>query len=169
MKILLLFLLSIFLCSTSAGRSSSSLSPHKPKIQKMLHTARNLIAWFRNSAKNPKTFIGRCFGIGGKLKIIMPLIIFKLGVIVTILIFLTIFSLKSLAMLGLLVVINFSGLISKWALAKHGEPSWKAPENVHFHLHNKGGTTGYEHDWSDRNDENSLDERLKRLNIYSNT
>lgn len=73
-----------------------------------------------------------------------------------------------MAMLGLLVLFNSGGLIAKWALAKQ---AWKSPENVHFHLHNKGGTTGYEHEWSDRFDENgeSLDDRLKRLNIYNNT
>lgn len=67
----------------------------------------------------------------------MPLILFVLGVIVTVLGFLTIFSLKTLGLLGLLLMLNVSGAVSKLAVAFSGkhEKSWSQPQNVHLHVH----------------------------------
>lgn len=72
----------------------------------------------------------------------MPLIIFKLGVIVTIVTFLTIFSLKSIGLLLTLLFFNITGAFSKFAYLLKGEGALKhhhtPPQTVHFHLHNKG-------------------------------
>lgn len=83
----------------------------------------------------------------------MPLIIFKLGVIVTIVTFLTVFSLKSLGILLTLLFFNITGAFSKFAYLlksdhtpKHHHTS--PPQTVHFHLHNKGehgGGYGIQH------------------------
>lgn len=78
----------------------------------------------------------------------MPLIIFKLGVIVTIVTFLTIFSLKSLGLLLTLLFFNITGAFSKFAYLLKSDNTAKhhlhtPPQTVHFHLHNKGGEHGY--------------------------
>ena len=62
--------------------------------------------------------LGRCLGAARKLKFIMPFLIFKLGVIVTTLGFLTLFSVKGLGILLLLLLINTGGIVSKFAILK---------------------------------------------------
>lgn len=108
---------------------------------------------------------GRCIGAAKGLKVAMPLIIFKLGVIVTIVAFLAIFSLKSIGLLVTLLIFNITGAFSKLALFfKHDDAPSKhhaPPQTVHFHVHNKGeGAYGVQHHsgppeylggWSERN------------------
>ena len=73
---------------------------------------------------------------------------------------------------------NSTGLAAKLALTKGGgHKQWERPQNVHFHVHSKDFVkdghfqSDYEHGWDDRNgvedgEYDSLDDRLKRLNIY---
>lgn len=109
------------------------------------------------------------------------MIVFKLGVIVTILAFLTIFSLKSLGLLLLLVMLNSSGLAAKLTYAKQSSKHVARPQDVHFHVHSKDfyrdghyhSHSDYDHGWYDKNDVGdteyeSLEDRLKKLNIYEN-
>lgn len=130
-------------------------------------------------------FSGRCIGAAKGLKVAMPLIIFKLGVIVTIVAFLAVFSLKSIALLITLLIFNITGAFSKLAfLFKHDESTkhHAPPQTVHFHVHNKkDGTYGVQHQhsgpgeyiggWSDRDslsmgaNPSDLD-RLELQNLY---
>ncbi|KAJ8925556.1 hypothetical protein NQ315_009396 [Exocentrus adspersus] len=86
------------------------------------------------------SFMGRCFGAARRLKFAMPLILIKLGVIITVLAFLTIFSLKTLGLLALLVLFHVSGAMSRIAVAFSGgrftdSKTLNPPQNVHFHVH----------------------------------
>ncbi|KAJ8952848.1 hypothetical protein NQ314_007454 [Rhamnusium bicolor] len=94
-------------------------------------------------------------------------------VIITVLAFLTIFSLKSLGLLGLLLLINVSGAVSKIAFAlsgKHDTKTWNQPQNVHFHIHkeNEGdshiGHTGS--GWDDRMGSEDIS-NLETYNLYN--
>lgn len=84
----------------------------------------------------------------------MPLIIFKLGVIVTIVSFLAIFSMKTIGLLITLLIFNITGVFSKFAyLLKHDDKPkhlHSPPQTVHFHLHNKeeGGGYGIQHHYT---------------------
>ncbi|KRT84705.1 hypothetical protein AMK59_22 [Oryctes borbonicus] len=135
--------------------------------------------WAKDQSKSEDNFVGRCFGIAKKLRFIIPVVVFALGVIITTLKFLTLFSLKGLAISMLLVVMNVAG----WA-AKIG--SWKSqwehhgahhpPQNVHFHIHKDNdhynvGHTGPTGGWNDRiadglSKTTSLAEKIELLNLY---
>lgn len=104
----------------------------------------------------------------------MPLIIFKLGVILTIVAFLAVFALKGLGLLVTLLMLNVGGFFSKLALLKHDEPKHIAPpQTVHFHLHNKKGYEEYHHPvgyggsdgWSDKSGINEFD-KAELYNMY---
>ncbi|KAJ8957658.1 hypothetical protein NQ318_017550 [Aromia moschata] len=126
--------------------------------------------WARlTGEENKDTFIGRCFGVARKLKFVMPMIIFKLGVIVTTLAFLTIFSLKSLSLLGLLLLINVSGAISKIAAALGGHQNGgKPPQTVHFHVHqDKEGPHFVGHGWDDRLGQSGSGEDFTNSDYYN--
>lgn len=88
----------------------------------------------------------------------MPLIIFKLGVILTITTFLAVFALKGLALLIMLIIMNIGGFFSKLALFKQDDGHKSQP--IHVHVHGKGSYPSYHHSsighgyddgWSDKN------------------
>ncbi|XP_068894959.1 uncharacterized protein [Tenebrio molitor] len=174
--ILLVTLLIIIFCHWSSA-SATGMEQRKTSVIARLLSRRlkDLWSWIRNKGEVKDTFVGRCFGVARRLKFAMPMIIFKLGVIVTILAFLTIFSLKSLALLIVLVMINSGGLAAKWAHAKHDTKQWSPPQNVHLHVHSKDGHHVNHpdyggHGWYEKNEVEdeyeSLEDRLKKLNAY---
>lgn len=104
----------------------------------------------------------------------MPLIIFKLGVILTIVAFLAVFALKGLGLLITLLMLNVGGFFSKLALLKHDDSKHIAPpQTVHFHVHNKKGAEEYHHHpvsyssdgWSDKSGMNDYD-KAEMYNLY---
>ncbi|XP_060519864.1 uncharacterized protein LOC132698042 [Cylas formicarius] len=101
-------------------------------------------------------FIGRCFGVAKKIKQLLPILMLLLGVIVTKLGFLTLFSLKTIGLLLLLLFMNVAGASAKIAtiFSKHGEQ--KSPQNIHFHV-NPGKShhdeyESYLREWDDKSD-----------------
>lgn len=80
-------------------------------------------------------FLGRCIGIGKKIRQLLPYAVFFMGAIVTLLGFLTLFSLKTLGLLGLLLVINVSGAVAKITAALVHKKDEKK-QNIHLHIHN---------------------------------
>ena len=114
---------------------------------------------------------------------LIPLLTFLLGAIVITLKFLTIFSLKSLALLVGIFVLNVGGLVSKltWFKSQNQEVYHHPPQNIHFHVDNEkqhhyvGSHSGpgyEEHGWEDRINERlskttSLSEKLELLNLYN--
>lgn len=81
-------------------------------------------------------FAGRCFGVARQIKFAMPIILVKLGVIVTILVFLTIFSLKTMGLILVMFMFGASSAFAKLALWKtESAHHLQKPQNVHFHIH----------------------------------
>ncbi|KAF5304846.1 hypothetical protein FQR65_LT07863 [Abscondita terminalis] len=95
-------------------------------------------SWLQSQAYSEDTFIGRCFGGLKKLRLVINFIIFKLGVIVTAIAFLSALMFKSLGIGVLLLVISSVGLFSKLQLLKHGSHHSGSEQAVHLHIHNKG-------------------------------
>ncbi|GJQ76240.1 hypothetical protein Trydic_g1977 [Trypoxylus dichotomus] len=172
----------LFLESITCSNYSEELFKEisKPEIRNALSSRAVAIwNWAKDQSKSENNFVGRCFGIAKKLRFIIPLAVFALGVIITTLKFLTLFSLKGLAVSILLVIMNVAG----WA-AKIG--SWKSqweqhgvyhpPQNVHFHIHKDNdqysvGHTGPTGGWSDRvadrlSKTTSFAEKIELLNLY---
>ncbi|KAF5304767.1 hypothetical protein FQA39_LY09544 [Lamprigera yunnana] len=111
--------------------------------------------WAKGYFSNEDTFIGRCFGGIKKLRLVINFIIFKLGVIVTTLVFLSAMMFKALGIGVILLIINSVGFFSKFLHLKQDHHS-SASGNIHLHIHNKGGH-GDLHDhsrppWYDRMD-----------------
>lgn len=80
-------------------------------------------------------FLGRCIGVAKKIKQLLPFLVFKLGAIMTLLGFLTLFSLKTLGLLGLLLLINTGSIVAKITAAlAHKHDNKK--QNIHLHIHN---------------------------------
>lgn len=78
---------------------------------------------------------GRCIGVAKKIKQLLPFLVFGMGAITTLLGFLTLFSLKTLGLLGLLLLINTSAAVAKITAAfSHKEDQKK--QNIHLHIHN---------------------------------
>nr|XP_022909853.1 uncharacterized protein LOC111420983 [Onthophagus taurus]XP_022909854.1 uncharacterized protein LOC111420983 [Onthophagus taurus]XP_022909855.1 uncharacterized protein LOC111420983 [Onthophagus taurus] len=138
----------------------------------------NLFNWVKDQSQHEETFIGRCLGIGKKLRFAMPLVIFLLGVIITTMKFLTLFTLKGVGIGLAILMLNVGGLFAKLgALFKQNnhQQEYKQPQNVHFHIHNKEdgqyhvdhSTTG----WADRVSEglsktNNFAEKMELINLY---
>ncbi|XP_064211354.1 cuticular protein analogous to peritrophins 1-E isoform X1 [Tribolium castaneum] len=178
--ILLVTLQIIIFCHWSSA-SSTGLEQRKSSaiVNLITRRLRHVWAWIWNK-EDQDDLMGRCFGVARRLKFAMPMIVFKLGVIVTILAFLTIFSLKSLGLLLLLLMLHSSGIAAKWTHMKYASSKqWTQPQNVHFHLHSKDHAkeghyvshSEYGHPWYEKNDVGdteyeSLEDRLKKLNIY---
>lgn len=90
---------------------------------------------------------GRTFGGIRRLKLVIPAIMYKLGVVTTMLGFLTLLAIKGV-LIGLIVlVLQLSAGLSKLHLEKkdHGwdyeSNSWqnaKPPQNIHVHVHGAG-------------------------------
>lgn len=80
-------------------------------------------------------------------------IIFKLGIIVTALAFLSALAFKGFGIGIALLVMSAVGLSSKLFAAKHsGGGSHGHSGAVHLHIHNKGGGGGYYHDYHDHHE-----------------
>lgn len=90
----------------------------------------------------------------------------------TLLAFLTLFSMKTLGLVGALLLINTSGAVAKVATAfAHKEE--KHPSTVHFHIHKDDdhhgyhlGSSGPGPDW-DRNAKFSQDLDLNKIESYN--
>lgn len=135
--------------------------------------------WAKEQAKSQDTFVGRCFGIGKKLQFVIPLVIFSLGIIITTLKFLTLFTLKGVGIGIVLLIMNLVGWSAKVASWKsqleHHGPTHH-PQNVHFHLHKDKDQYTVEHSgpdggWNERVSEGlskttSLAEKVELLNLY---
>ncbi|XP_019874082.2 uncharacterized protein LOC109602190 [Aethina tumida] len=161
---------------TANKTASTDIVLAQPKKLTLYNLAvkRMMSIWDNLTGKgSTESFIGRCFGAARKLKMMMPLIIFKLGVIVTILMFLTIFSMKSLGLLLFLVMLNVGGIASKLTLLlKHGVGGGHTPpQNVHFHIHpgKDGFHTAPSGPW-DRTDDMDSSEKYNLYNkLLKNT
>ncbi|KAI4467663.1 hypothetical protein MML48_2g00000991 [Holotrichia oblita] len=133
----------------------------------------------KDQAKSEDTFVGRCFGIGKKLRFIIPIVVFALGVIITTLKFLTLLSVKGLGIGILLLIMNVAGWAAKigsWKSQLEHQHSHHAPQNVHFHLHKDDdhytvGHTGPSGGWHDRISDGlskttTLAEKIELFNLY---
>ncbi|VEN61169.1 unnamed protein product [Callosobruchus maculatus] len=120
------------------------------------------------------TFVGRCIGVARKIRQLLPIMIFLMGVILTKLGFLTLFSLKTMALLGLLLLINASAFAAKVATAFALKGEHKHPQTVHYHVH-KDPLGGYytEHSspgWDHKSGEASPEidwDRVESYNLYN--
>ncbi|XP_072396168.1 uncharacterized protein [Diabrotica undecimpunctata] len=124
------------------------------------------------------TVTGRCIQLAKRIRALIPAAVFAMGVIVTLLGFLTMFSLKSIGMLALLLLINVSGAVAKTTafLAYKGK---ERPSTVHFHVHkDEDFHGGYPHightspdvDWDRKsriNQELMELDRLESYNLYN--
>ncbi|XP_014292689.1 uncharacterized protein [Halyomorpha halys] len=78
-----------------------------------------------------------------RMKLIMLPIMYKLGVITTLLTLLTVFALKGLTIGVLLLVMSSAGLAAKFKYA-HYNPHWAGPsKEVHVHVHGGGAQHSY--------------------------
>lgn len=100
-------------------------------------------------------FLGRCFGVARKLKVAIPLIVFKLGVIVTTLGFLTLFTIKGVGISLLILFLHLAKIVGKISFLKggffgseyfshhghhgHGDQG----SGIHYHIHGKAGSSSY--------------------------
>nr|CAI5857546.1 unnamed protein product [Callosobruchus analis] len=138
-------------------------------IAKRLHNM-----WEDYTKRDEHTFVGRCLGIARKIRQLLPIIIFLLGVIMTKLGFLTLFSLKTMALVGLLLLINASAFAAKVATAFALKGEHKHPQTVHFHVHkdNLGGhyteysSSGWDHKSGEASPEIDWD-RVESYNLYN--
>ncbi|KAG8035698.1 hypothetical protein G9C98_001126 [Cotesia typhae] len=90
---------------------------------------------------------GRTFGIKRIQFMMMPMI-FKMGVIMTLLVVLTIISLKGLTVGVILLVLKLSAFFGKfYASLQSQRPAWIPPAPpalpVHFHVHNDPGNNNH--------------------------
>ncbi|KAG5890862.1 hypothetical protein JTB14_016294 [Gonioctena quinquepunctata] len=161
--------------SANDNATTGMVSGHDSRVKLINLAGRNLkhlLMKFWNQNENSDGFVGRCFGIAKKIRAILPIAIFMMGVIMTLLAFLTLFSLKSLGMLGLLLLINTSGAVAKVVAALSHKHDSKTPQDVHFHIHqNKHGEYDIGHSgygWADdRTGQSGPDRSLDRLQSYN--
>nr|CAH7725838.1 unnamed protein product [Callosobruchus chinensis] len=184
MKIHLLLgvMMFILLQSTYATREANAISTQQLPVTNT-HTrlkfveviARRLHNMWEDYGKtNEHTFVGRCFGVARKIRQLLPIMIFLLGVILTKLGFLTLFSLKTMALLGLLLLINASTFAAKVATAFALKGDHKLPQTVHYHVYKDklGGyytdhsSPGWEHKSSEASPEIDWD-RVESYNLYN--
>lgn len=87
-----------------------------------------------------------------RLQFMMLPMMFKMGVITTILIFLTVISLKGLTIGVILLVLKLSALFGKFytiVQPQHQTPWLSSAQPVHLHVHGDGGGVGhYNHPYS---------------------
>ncbi|KAK9890983.1 hypothetical protein WA026_013321 [Henosepilachna vigintioctopunctata] len=128
---------------------------------------KDLGTWI-DSKEDSNTFIGRCFGVAKRLKVILPIILLKLGAIITILAFLTIFTLKTL---GLVIFLSFVSGWTKIGLmgGKHSDESsyGNHPQNIHLHFQQNRKNHYSQDGYSIERATDSLNDRLdwyQRLN-----
>ncbi|XP_056637805.1 uncharacterized protein LOC130445926 [Diorhabda sublineata] len=126
---------------------------------------------------NENNFTGRCIQLAKKIRSLIPFAIFGAGVIITLLGFLTMFSIKSLGLLILLLLINASSAVAKItaAFVHKGD---KQPSTVHYHVNKYNddhhgyhvGHDSYDHDWDRKtriNEEIMELDRLESYNLYN--
>ncbi|XP_019759032.2 uncharacterized protein LOC109536973 [Dendroctonus ponderosae] len=137
------------------------------KIQQMSlleYAGRRIGAWWdyvKNGApQEPQSsFVGRCIGIAKKLRQIMPMVMIGGGIIITKLAFLVLFALKTIGLLGLLLLLNVGTVAAKlgaFLASKKGEHS-SQPLHVHIQPgkddeHVYSGLKGPPYGWDDRQD-----------------
>ncbi|KAH1001225.1 hypothetical protein HUJ04_013462 [Dendroctonus ponderosae] len=106
-----------------------------------------------------EVFAGRCIGIAKKLRQIMPMVMIGGGIIITKLAFLVLFALKTIGLLGLLLLLNVGTVAAKlgaFLASKKGEHS-SQPLHVHIQPgkddeHVYSGLKGPPYGWDDRQD-----------------
>ncbi|XP_050296905.1 uncharacterized protein LOC126736545 [Anthonomus grandis grandis] len=79
------------------------------------------------------TFVGRCIGIAKKIRQIMPLFMIGAGIIITKLGFLVLFSLKTIGLVGLLLLLNVGTVAAKLGAFLASKKSHE-PQNLHLHV-----------------------------------
>ncbi|XP_014245607.1 uncharacterized protein LOC106664418 [Cimex lectularius] len=87
----------------------------------------------------------RTFGVMRRMKMALLPIMFKLGVITTLLMMLTVFALKGLTIGVILLIFTTAGFLSKFKVA-HQDP-WGFQKDVHLHVHGGQHSPHYEHPW----------------------
>lgn len=99
------------------------------------------------------------------------IMVFKLGIVITILTFLSVFNIKILGMVGLVIVLNVAALAFKAGASKQSSHLLPPPQRIHFHV-NPGDFHPHHHDFvDDRSDEKVIDEdqrtalRVERKNV----
>ncbi|CAH2005797.1 unnamed protein product [Acanthoscelides obtectus] len=137
-------------------------------IAKRMHSI-----WEEYEKRDENTFVGRCLGLARKIRQLLPIIIFLLGVILTKLGFLTLFSIKTMALVGLLLLLNASAFAAKIATAFALKGEHKHPQTVHFHVH-KDSVEGYHIDhsspWEHKSGEAGPEfdwDRVQSYNLYN--
>ncbi|GLV36292.1 hypothetical protein CBL_08785 [Carabus blaptoides fortunei] len=88
----------------------------------------------------------RTFGAIRRLKMAIPAIMFKMGVMTTVLGFLTLFTLKGLMIGAVLLILQLSTALAKFYASKHDHGDDKVPQNIHVHVHS--GSTGPGHHYT---------------------
>ncbi|KAB0804731.1 hypothetical protein PPYR_01701 [Photinus pyralis] len=168
------FLLATFYLSSSATQDTN-LAKGTNHVEEIGNKLRSYWLWITQS--NQDTFVGRCVGAIKKLHLVMNFVVFKLGVIVTALAFLSIMMFKSLGMGVLILIVTSVGLVSKLSVLKHGAGSieHQPQASVHLHVHNKGQAYYKEPPvWHDRFDrlapkdsleEQALNDLYKRIGL----
>ncbi|KAF2905009.1 hypothetical protein ILUMI_01166 [Ignelater luminosus] len=181
--ILLFSLLYLQICYCTQNSTQLLQEERNSKAVQLITTRlKTFWTWIQEQAKSEDTFIGRCAGGFKKMKMAMNFIIFKLGVIVTSLGFLSALTFKGLGLGVAILVISAIGLFSKLFAQKHGGETHGHSGAVHLHIHNKGGSGGggggggyyHDHGWYDRFDRvmpkndlerNAVADLYKRLGI----
>ncbi|KAL1502159.1 hypothetical protein ABEB36_007345 [Hypothenemus hampei] len=80
------------------------------------------------------TFVGRCIGIAKKIRQIMPVVMIGAGVIITKLGFLLLFSLKTLGLVGLLLLLNVGTAAAKLGAFLATKKHEHSPQYLHVHV-----------------------------------
>ncbi|CAG9760262.1 unnamed protein product [Ceutorhynchus assimilis] len=105
-------------------------------------------------------FIGRCLGMMKKMRQMMPFAMIAAGVVITKLGFLVLFSLKTLAMLGLLLLLNVGTVAAKVGAILASKKHDHAPQDLHLHVQpwkqgeHEHVLKGPPYGWDDRRDSN---------------
>ncbi|XP_018324403.1 uncharacterized protein LOC108736461 [Agrilus planipennis] len=113
----------------SSGINGSMLE----RVESNMH---HMMRWMKHHHHH-RDFVGRCLGAVRRLKSVLFFIVFALGVILTTLKFLTIFVLKGLAIGLTLLIINVSGLFTKFAVLQSSHKYPQKEQPIHVHVHGK--------------------------------
>ncbi|XP_043280110.1 uncharacterized protein [Venturia canescens] len=90
------------------------------------------------AVEGPDAGEGRTFGVKRLQFMLMPMM-YKMGVMMTMLVVLTVISLKSLAIGVLLLVLKLAAFFGKFYAQSPGHGWSPPPQPVHLHVHNNGG------------------------------
>ncbi|XP_030747169.1 uncharacterized protein LOC115875800 [Sitophilus oryzae] len=127
-------------------------------------------------------FIGRCIGMAKRLKQIMPMLMVGGGIAITKLGFLLLFSLKTVGLLILLLIINVASAAAKVGAVVAQKKHDQSAQNIHFHVDPSKGEESHHSShsshitpfgWDDRLDSSleghelyNMYEKLKKENEY---